>query len=305
MDTTGRDSRLTADAPPASPLTFIPLSLSQKERVEAIRSASGNTLYVYTFASLFAWQTFEQYGICFGDGAFLVKNGTSGDEAYLFPCGSRDGQKRLIDSLLLREKPVFYSVTDADKRFLEDAYPGRFLFEDCREEYPYLYDKDAQIALAGKAYKGLRHQVNLGRAVADTWTLEPLTGDNTERALALNRRWTEERDPDGLADSSAAETALRHFTELSLWGLLFQADGEDIAYVAGSFITPEIFDIAFCKVLDKRCDCFIKWALYRALPPEVKTVDSEDDMGVIGLRTHKLLRRPKEVTRVWKGSLIV
>ena len=80
------------------------------------------------------------------------------------------------------------------------------------------------------------------------------------------------------------------------------ADGEDIAYVLGTFITPEIFDICFCKVLDKRCDYYIKWELYRILPCQVKTVDSEEDMGLEGLRTHKLLRRPKELIRVWKGD---
>lgn len=296
---------MTTDTRSAFPLAFTPVSLSQRDRAEAIRRASGSTLYVYTFASLFAWQALERYSICFVDGAFLVKNGASGDGAYLFPCGTIEGQKQLIDALLPWEKPVFYSVTDGDRRFLEDAYPGRFLFEECRDECPYLYDKEAQIALAGKEYKNLRHQVNLGRSVAAEWTAEPLNGDNIGRALALNRRWAETRDPDDLADTSAAETALRHFSELSLWGMLFRADGEDVAYVAGSFITPEIYDIAFCKVLDRRCDCFIKWALYRALPPEVKTVDSEDDMGVAGLRTHKLLRRPKEITRVWKGSLTV
>ena len=84
--------------------------------------------------------------------------------------------------------------------------------------------------------------------------------------------------------------------------MLFRADGEDVAYVAGVFVTPQIFDISFCKVLDKECDCFIKWALYCALPADVKTVDSEEDMGLEGLRTHKLLRRPKELVRIWKGK---
>ncbi|MBQ6540818.1 MAG: DUF2156 domain-containing protein [Oscillospiraceae bacterium] len=273
------------------------------EQIEAIRTASGSTLYVYTFASLFSWKEYEQYEICFGDGAFIIKNGTGGSTAYLFPCGSEKGKKELIDGLLQFEAPVFYSVTDDDKLFLEIEYPGRFTFEDCRDEYPYLYDKDAQIAMAGKEYKRLRHQVNLGRAIAGEWSTEQICEANIERALKLTRRWGDDRDPDDLADTAAAETALRNFSRLSMWGMLFQADGNDIAYVAGVFITPEIFDICFCKVLDRRCDCFIKWALYQALPRGVKTVDSEDDMGVSGLRTHKLLRRPKELTRVWKGSL--
>ena len=296
---------LTSDIPNASPLTFLPLDLRLRERAETIRIASGSTLYVYTFVSLFAWREYERYEICFGKDAFLIKNGTGGDGAYLFPCGTREGQKELIDALVLRERPVFYDVTDEDRRFLERVYPGRFSFEDCRDEYPYLYDREAQIAMEGKEYKNLRHRVNLGRAAAENWSIEPLTEKNAERALAMNRLWVENRGREGLTDASAAETALRHFKELSMWGLLFQADGRDVAYVAGCFISPEIFDISFCKVLDNRCDCFIKWALYRILPPEVKTVDSEDDMGLEGLRTHKLLRRPKELTRVWKGSLNV
>ena len=296
---------MTPDESSSLPLEFVPVSLSLRGQVEAIRVACGSTLYVYTFVSLYSWREYERYEICLRDDAFLVKDGLGGDNEYLFPCGGEKGKRELIGALLRREAPVFYSVTDGDRRFLESAYPGRFRFEDCRDEYPYLYDKDGQIAMAGKEYKNLRHQVNLGRGAARTWSFEPLTEGNVGRALALNRRWEESRRGAGPTDAAAVEAALRHFSRLSMWGLLFQADGKDAAYAAGCFITPEIFDICFCKVLDPRCDCFIKWVLYRALPPEVKTVDSEDDMGIAGLRTHKLLRRPKELTRVWKGSLIV
>lgn len=282
---------------------FSPVLLQQKEQIEQIRAASGCTLYTYTFPTLFAWQADERYEIALRNDAFLVKNGARGEHAYLFPCGSDEGRLALTDALIAREAPTFYFVRDEDKSFLETNYPGRFRFSLCRDDFPYLYDKAAQIALSGKGYKNLRHQIHLGRAAAGTWRSEPLSEANIDRALELNRRWAESRGLGTVADSAAAETALRHFSELSLWGLLFQADGQDIAYVAGSFVTPEIYDISFCKVLDPRCDCYIKWALYAALPPEVKTVDSEEDMGLTGLRTHKLLRQPKELTRVWKGSL--
>ena len=286
----------------AIPPAFSQLSLRQTEQVESIRLSSGNTLYSFTFASLFAWREYEQYEICLCDDAFVIRNGAVSKNSYFFPCGTCEGQKRLIDALI-PEDPSFYYITDKDKTFLEKEYPNRFSFDVCREDFPYLYDREEQIALNGKAYKNLRHRVNQGRAVAKTWSAESLTAVNIDRALALNARWAEERDAGDIADTSAAETALRNFEELAMWGLVFRADGEDVAYVAGSFITPEIFDINFCKVLDNRCDCYVKWALYCCLPSEVKTVDSEDDMGLEGLRTHKLLRNPKELTRVWKGSL--
>jgi len=293
---------LTSDICNTSALEFTPVTLGQLERVEAIRSASGSTLYVYAFASLFAWQEHEQYSLCLSDDAFLVKYGARGENAYLFPCGTEAGKKRFIDQLLQSGTPVFYYVSDADRRFLETEYEGVFEFSDRRDDYPYLYDKDEQIALDGKDFKSLRHQVHLGRDVAREWTCEPLDAGNTERAAAINRRWLESRADGGLADVPSAEIALEHFSELPVWGMLFAADGEDVAYVLGTFITPRIFDISFCKVLDNRCDCFIKWALYRALPAEVTSVDSEEDMGLAGLRTHKLLRRPKELVRVWKGT---
>ncbi|MBO4501525.1 MAG: hypothetical protein J5760_04715, partial [Clostridia bacterium] len=182
--------------------------------------------------------------------------------------------------------------------------PGRFAFSDRRDDYPYLYDKNEQIALEGRDFKSLRHQVHLDRDVANEWTTELITAENVSRAVLINREWADARPDGDLADTAAAGTALEHFSDLCLWGALFCADGRDIAYVAGVFVTPRIFDVSFCKVLDKRCDCFIKWALYRALPDEVETVDSEEDMGLEGLRTHKLLRRPKELVRIWEGTLL-
>lgn len=294
---------MTSDISKLSSLQFTPIELPQMERVEAIRASSGSTLYVYSFASLFAWQEHERYGICITDDAFLVKYGIRGDNVYLFPCGSDAGKRRLTDALLLQGSPVFSFVSDDDRAFLEREYPGRFVFTDCRDDYPYLYDKEAQIAMEGKDFKNLRHQVNLGRTLVGDWSAEPLNENNVERALAVNRKWADARTDGDLADTAAAETALKNFSRLGMWGVLFTSGGEDIAYVAGVFVTPRIFDISFCKVLDKECDCFIKWALYRALPDEVKTVDSEEDMGFEGLRTHKLLRRPERLVRIWKGSL--
>ena len=301
----GRGIDLSEESRSAFWPAFTPLALTQLERVESIRLTSGNTLYPYTFPSLFAWQSNERYEICLLDDAFLIRNGVRGEQAYLFPCGTDAGKRQLIDALLHSESPVFYFLSDSDRRFLENVYPGRFIFELCRNDQPYLFDKDAQIALQGKAYKKLRHQINLGRSAAQVWSSEPLNADNTDRALEVNRQWAQKYADGFVADTFAAETALLHFTELSMWGMLFCADGKDVAYVAGYFVTPEIFDVSFCKVLNARCDCYIKWVLYSALPPEVKTVDSEEDMGIAGLRTHKLLRQPKELTRVWKGYLTV
>lgn len=285
----------------AHSLPFTPITLELSDRVEAIRAASGSTLYVYTFASLFAWQEAERYDICVSDDSFVVRHGVRGDDVYMFPCGSDSGKKRLIDALMAEGSPSFSFVTDEDRSFLEKEYPEKFAFVDCRDDYPYLYDRDDQIALKGKNFKTLRSHVHSGLVSAREWTWELLTPDNVPRAIEITREWAKGRAPGDLGDAEPAETALRHFEALKLWGVLFMADEVDAAYVAGVFVTPEIFDTSFCKVPDKRRDSFIKWELCRHLPPRVKTVDSEEDMGLEGLRTHKLMRQPKELIRIWKG----
>ena len=283
------------------PLVFEPISLSHRERVESIRKACGKTLYVFTFASLFSWQAEEQYSICFHGNAFIVKNGAQGQNAYLFPCGDESDKKAIIDTLLQCEKPDFYSLTDDDKAFLEKEFNQQFIFSECRDEFVYLYDKQTQIQLKGNSFKRLRHRIHTGRSKAEKWSSEALTQDNIERAIAINKKWSELNNT-GLADTGAALLALENFSALSMWGLIFTADGEDAAYVAGSFVTPEIFDMCFCKILSKGCDFFIRWATYSALPEEVKTIDCEDDLGIEGLRMNKLSRHPNELVRIWKGS---
>ena len=284
----------------AQPLIFEPVSLSHKERIEAIRTECKNTLYVNTFASLFAWQADEEYEVCFFGSAFIIKNGAVGESAYLFPCGNGNDKKKLIEALLQYEKPVFYSITDDDKRFLENEFPESFSFEEYRDEFVYLYDRKDQVELEGKDFKKLRRNINSGRSMAESWEIEELSESNVERALKINQKWAENNNL--LADTLAARRALENFSALSMWGLLFKADGEDAAYIAGSFITPEIFDLCFCKVLNKGCDFFVRWSLCKALPSEVTTVDCEEDLGIEGLRINKISRVPKELVRIWKGS---
>lgn len=284
-------------------LQFTPITLSLKEKVEAIRKKCGNTLYLNTFASLFSWSEDEQYEICITEGAFIVKNGVEGENAYMFPVGNESAKLKLIDALMEYEKPVFVSVTDEDKALLEKAYPDIFSFEECRNEFIYLYDKDEQLELRGKKFKSVRHNINSGRSFANEWSVIPLSDNNIKRALKINEKWATVKGDYTLADINAANTALKNFTELSMFGIILQADGKDAAYVAGSFITPEKFDLAFCKVLAKGCDFFTRWTFFSALPEETKIIDSEEDLGIEGLRDNKLSRRPKELIRIWKGSI--
>lgn len=283
-------------------LTFEKLTLPDKDRLEKIRGISGNSVYTYTFPTLFSWQEEEDYSVCFSDSAFLVKNGARGANAYLAPCGTEDGVCSMMNALFESGSFELSFVSDTDKALLENRFPGRIRFEECRNDFPYLYDRLAQVELAGKQYKKLRHKINHGKD-SYNWEIEEISESNFRSAIEINRVWQSATDTQ-TTDCPAADRALENFRALDMCGFLFRADGKDAGYVLGSFINSSTFDINFCKMLIPETDCYIKWETYRLLPDSVTTVDCEEDMGLEGLRLHKMQRLPKKLETMWKGSFV-
>ena len=116
------------------------------------------------------------------------------------------------------------------------------------------------------------------------------------------RQWEAGRETAG--DGEVIMTGMDFFEQLGLQGILLSDEEGPKAMAFGSVIAPGIFDLHATKTLMPRIDSYLKWELYRRLPPEVLWINQEEDLDIPGLRTNKEESVPDHMIPLWKGFLI-
>ena len=113
----------------------------------------------YTFANLFVWSPvyhtdlarFQDFVIA---RCFDHPNTPDSPYLYLFPEG--DGDKRAAireivqDAAVHGKMPRLYSLSQRDKAWLEEQFPGIFAFTSCRGTFDYIYSSEELQNLPGK-----------------------------------------------------------------------------------------------------------------------------------------------------------
>jgi len=271
---------------------FAPLSLSDRAFVERVRGEDRRSSHC--FASLYLWRDSMDLSILRGDRAFLIRCGAKGRGHYFFPCGDR--AESLDMMLSLPEDACFHYASDADCLWLRETLPGRYVCGESRDDWEYLYDRAAQQDLGGKAYKSLRSAVNRSLRQPDR-TVVSLDEVPLEELLDLTDRWEEMKGQS--TDSSATRTALLNREALGLEGSALLRGGCLAAFALGSRVSSDTAILHVCKALDEEDFAGMDWELLRRFPPAVRLLNREEDLGLPGLRAHKLNLHPIDFLRLW------
>ena len=280
-------------------LGFYPLSMEARSEVERIRALEGHALSAHAFASLFLWQEEMKLSVCLRENALLVRCAARGENAYFFPCGSETGKLELLRDLGEPPGLSLHYVRAQDRLFLSRYWPGRFVFEKLRGDAEYIYCLTDQLNLQGGAYKNLRAKIHKAQNRYD-WKVIDLDQTCLERAADVILGW---RGPLG-GDRQVAMRAVEYFDALGLQGVLLENGQGPQAVAMGSCITPDTFDLHVTKTLLPGIDSYLKWELYRRLPPTVQWINQEEDLNLPGLRTNKRESIPSSITPLWKGITI-
>jgi hypothetical protein len=277
------------------------IELCHREQIDEIRRSCGHELSSHAFSSLYLWKNKMKLQLYLSEKLFCIKRGEKGPGHYFFPCGSEE-EKLLFIRQLLRKGAVFFQyMREEDKQFLLEHFPGRFEFENAREDWEYIYDKAGQIKLEGSEFKNLRSKVHRGEHAHD-WTILRLSGETLPLAAEIACRWKAEvRHKEEMADISATQRALKYYEDLNLSGILMLADREPLAFALGTVISEDTFDLHISKTLESDIDCYLKWELFRRLPENVRYINREEDLGIEGLRIHKTQMKPVRFHELWKG----
>ncbi len=284
-------------------IDFQSMSPADRDRYQESLFASENRGCEYSFANLYLW---GRQQLAFVHGCVAFFSHFYGRSVYPFPIGSGD-KAAVIRAILAdageRGLPVrITGITEEDKTFLEEAFPGRFHLRPTRDSYDYVYSIQDLADLKGRTYQKKRNHFNRFRAQHPEYRVVPLGNDLLPEARQMVSAWyarRQETDPeaDYMLERRAINRLFTHWSALDPEGIAIYDGGELLALSIGTRLNSTTFDIHFEKAREDADGAYpavnCEFARYlRAKYPDVQYLNREDDMGLEGLRKAKLSYYP-------------
>ena len=290
-------------------MSFKKLQIEDKQKYEAFFKNNDRMGCEYTFACNFIWQDVFHASFDVINGAYVSKTARENENVYNFPIGE---EKDIISAMnyileLEKEKTVFRGILKQHIDFINENFPGKFSFSSNRDEFDYVYLSEKLINLSGKKYQSKRNLINRFCDNSE-WVYEEISRDNVNECIALNLKWSDERDASNIEirkELGAANTALSHFEELGLIGGLIRLNGKVIAYSMGEKLTDDTFVIHFEKADDsiKGAYQIINNEFAKRNCKEYKYINREEDNGEEGLRKAKLSYKPEMLIEKFEARI--
>ena len=144
-------------------LEFRKLQLSDRQRVHALLFGAHRRGCEYSFANLYFW-LMQSGEVAFCDDYLVCRMCWGGQCSYLYPAGSGDIYPVLEamrqDAMGQNIPFILRSVTEDDRKVLEEIYPEKFRFVEHRDSFDYLYPVEKLADLAGKKLQAKRNHIN-------------------------------------------------------------------------------------------------------------------------------------------------
>ena len=286
-------------------LAFHPLTLFDREAMQAVTLHSGRRNCNYTFANLVGWQFWYYTEVCVLEKAMVLRYTFDGQRAYMV-CTSEDLSLELIEALFDD------SNGDLTLMGLEDSQveqlsmlngPLSITTEPVRDQYDYIYRRTDLATLHGKHLDAKRNHIHRFRAEHPDFEYRPLTPEYFDECRRLTEIWQGEKARTKFNGNSEAidvekqvmETIFSNWDALGMTGGSIFVDGRMVAFTYGSAVTTDTFDICVEKA-DRRVEgafAIINQQFAEHLPEQYVYLNREEDMGIPGLRQAKLSYHPE------------
>lgn len=291
-------------------LEFNPVELKDKELIESHFKKENHFLCEYSFTDIFIWSKHYNTAFAEAEGFLYVKSDGKGDtDYYMLPDGEGDFEKamdRLLEYINASGRDwLFVSIYPEQKEKLEKYYPGKYEFEENRDNGDYVYLAEKLATLSGKKLHKKKNHVNkFMKEYEGRWSYEELNDENVREFFNYHVDWCD-LDNQFLGELCAASIALKNYKELGIVGGILRVDGKIAAITLGS----KSFDDTMIVHIEK-ADYNINGA-YQMINQQfvihsckdVKYIDREEDMGIEGLRKAKESYYPEFVTLNYTGRL--
>jgi uncharacterized protein len=292
----GSAARLSRDRMIGSYPDLFPIELADREILDPLFRALPEGVSEFSFAGIYCFRESHGYRVTrLADGT-IVLCGADNGKAF-FVCPFRLPRADLLDQLFQRFT-VMKLVTERQAEILRQ---GGFLVSEDRDNFDYLYPREALASLAGRALQRKRNLVHQFTKHHD-YQAFPVVSARTADALAVLETWRKEaRDQ---ADYAPARDALMLASEFGLSGSIYYVGQAPAGYCLGEFTAGGTMFVAhYEKTVPgmKGLYQLINMNCAAALPATCTLINREQDLGDPGLRQAKITYRPSGFVKKYRA----
>lgn len=285
-------------------LEFREILLEDKQWIDEILSKRNYMSCEYCFGNHFIWSKAYKINVARMNEFYVisfVENFGEGTTSFLYPAGVGD-LKPVIEELIEYCKKneidfILRSASEQDTKELEKLFPGKFEFYSDRDYSDYIYTVEALTNLSGRKLHGKRNHIK--RFKDNNWKFEPISADNMEECIEMNKKWCEindcGREPSLKEEACAIKRSFKYFNELGFFGGLVRIDDRVVAYTIAERMNDDVVVVHLEKAFSDIQGAYpaINREFIANMCQSYKYVNREEDLGFEGLRRAKLSYRPE------------
>ncbi|MGH4050044.1 MAG: DUF2156 domain-containing protein [Clostridium sp.] len=259
----------------------------------------------YSFTTLYIWR--EACDICYiiHKRTLIIKK-TDFDGKYYFmqPLGyNKENLKEIINTLIeyKKEHNMEYLFKDLDEEFMEvikDIYgdTNDLDIQEDRDNFDYLYESEKLIKLSGKKLHGKKNHYN-SFVKKYNYEVKDIKDEEVIRnVITVAEKWYEGNKDDYILkyELQGIKDVLKNREFLNAIGIAVYVEGVIVAFSLGEKLNDNLAvvhiekaDVAYNGVYS-----FVNRAFVDRNFSDVKLINREQDLGILGLRKSKLSYHP-------------
>ena len=280
-------------------LVFHPLTLIDREVMQAVTLPFGRRNCNYNFANLVGWQFLFGTEVCVLEDAVVLRYTFDGQRAYMV-CTSKALSQELIEALFDDSNGDLTLIGLEDSQVAQlSMVNGQWSIsvEPLRDQYDYIYRRTDLATLHGRHLDAKRNHIHRFRAAHPDFEYRPLTPEFFDECRRLTEIWQEEKGGSDTisAEKQVMETIFSNWDTLGMIGGSIFVDGRMVAFTYGAAVTTDTFDVCVEKA-DRHVEgafAIINQQFAEHLPEQYVYLNREEDMGIPGLRQAKLSYHPE------------
>ena len=202
-------------------------------------------------------------------------------------------------------------ISRASEDFIKKLPKERYVIEELREQFDYIYARETLAGLKGKKFDGKRNHIQKFRRHFPDYQFRPLSPADEKDALGLFDKWFDYKKETTYfsklshpSQKRLIQNAFLYFEKLELSGGAIYNQGGMLGFILGSQISPEMATVHFMfgNPIYPGIAQILLWEACNKTFSSYKFINLEQDLGIAGLRQAKLSYYPLRLEKKFELS---